>query len=139
MSDHAQHGQGDTPLPYFDEYLSAVLRPRVERILAREQDEWNHLVWKALIKTILAEQRPGSPITAENLEHLLRDNLGLRIDARVETSFADQPASDGEAGGAHQAPSSGAAQPAEGRVDDDVITRRHLSPLVRAVAGPRRG
>ncbi len=134
MSDHAQSNSDS--LPYFDEYLTAVLKPRVERILAREQDEWNHLVWKALIKTILAEQRPGSPITAENLERLLRDNLGLQIQARVETSFAGEPAGDGQS----YAQPQGAAQGNDSRPEsDDVITRRQMSPLVRAVAGPRRG
>ncbi len=134
MSEHAP--VNSESLPYFDEYLTAVLKPRVERILAREQDEWNHLVWKALIKTILAEQRPGSPITAENLERLLRENLGLEIQARVETSFAGEPGAD-PASYAQGAPP---AQGADARHEsDDVITRRQMSPLVRAVAGPRRG
>lgn len=136
MTDHAQRAEN---LPYFDEYLTGVLRPRVERILAREQEEWNGLVWKALVKTILAEQKAGSPITADNLERLLRDNLGLRIEARVETSFHGEPGAAQHADHTHDVHDAQQGDAPRGTPDDVIAARRPMSPLVRAIAGQRRG
>jgi hypothetical protein len=123
----------DAGLPYFEEYLQAVLRPRVERLLSRQTEDISAQVWAALVKSVLAEQRPGSPITADNVERLLRESLGLSIEARVEASF-------GDGGSAAAAPTNGGGAVAErGANGEEVINRRPMSPLVRAVAGPRRG
>jgi len=114
-------------LPYFEEYLAAVLKPRIERILAQGQDTWNEIVWRAVVHAVTADQPGQRGMSPEAIERLLRDALGLKIDAKVTTRFE---------------PPSKPAEPLATRVEPnggDVVDRRSESnPLVRAIAGPRR-
>lgn len=114
-------------LPYFEEYLASVLRPRIERILSQGQDTWNEIVWRAVVHAVAADQQAARPMSQEAIERLLRDSLGLKIDAKVTTRFE---------------PPARPAEPLATRIEPDggdVVDRRSESnPLVRAIAGPRR-
>ena len=129
-------------LPYFEDYLREVLRPRVERIIQRDQASWQDMVWQAVVRQMLSEQPAGSHLDAETIERILREVLGLRIDANVTASF------DGQVVGDHDAPAndraglamtSPARQETAAGQDGMVVDRRNEgNPLLRAVVGPRR-
>ena len=87
-------------LPYFDEYLAAVLRPRVEKLLGAIDERLTEMVWRQLLKQIAADQSMVSPFEGETVRRLLEETLGLQIQARLESSFT--------------APSTAAAPPAAG-------------------------
>lgn len=131
-------------LPYFDDYLREVLRPRVERIIQRDQASWQDMVWQAVVQQVLAEQPAGSHLDAATIDRILRDILGLHIDASISASFQG-PGSGGAAvrtsdmsDRAGLTPVAGA--PMNGAVDDAVVMDRRgeANPLLRAVVGPRR-
>lgn len=114
-------------LPYFEEYLGAVLRPKIERILAQGQDTWNEIIWRAVVHAVAADQPGQRGMSPEAIEALLRDGLGLKIEAAVTTRF-EPPAKPAESLATRVEPNGG-----------DVMDRRSESnPLVRAIAGPRR-
>lgn len=128
MSNEQPKGdQMSVSLPYFEEYLGAVLRPRIERILSQGQDTWNEIIWRAVVHAVAADQGGARGMSPEAIERLLRDGLGLKIDASVTTRFE---------------PPSKPAETMATRVEangGDVMDRHPESnPLVRAISGPRR-
>ncbi len=131
-------------LPYFEDYLREVLRPRVERIIQRDQASWQDMVWQAVIQQVLAEQPVGSHLDASTIDRILRDVLGLRIDASISASFQG-PGAGGPPvrtldAGDRAGLATVASAPMNGAPDDAVIMDRRGegNPLLRAVVGPRR-
>lgn len=130
-------------LPYFDDYLREVLRPRVERIIQRDQASWQEMVWQTVVQQILDEQPQGSHLDTSTVDRILREVLGLRIDAIVSASFETPTSGGGAASSAQHADRQNASPlaPPNGQAGQDavVIDRRgEGNPLLRAVVGPRR-
>lgn len=131
-------------LPYFEDYLREVLRPRVERIIQRDQASWQDMVWQAVIQQVLAEQPTGSHLDGATIDRILREVLGLRIDASISATF-EGPGAGGPAARAADVPDRSGLAPVasaspNGAPDDAVVIDRRGegNPLLRAVVGPRR-
>jgi hypothetical protein len=117
-------------LPYFDEYLREVLRPRVERAVQSIERSLEELVWRKVAKMLASEQPGASDETPAMIRQLLEKRLGLSFQARLGHTYSI----DGR-----EAPS---AAPVAAPADDDVregevvtIRRNEISagPLAQAV------
>jgi hypothetical protein len=121
-------------LPYFDEYLAAVLRPRVEKLLEAIDERLTEMVWRQLLKQIAADQSMVGPFEGETVRRLLEETLGLRLQARLESSFtapAPAAATPASGGGGPAAPEAVSGEPPQ------VVTTRRAplagNPLANAV------
>lgn len=136
-------GGGHVPLPYWDEYLATILRPRVERIAQGLAAKVEHSAMDALARRI-SEEQPNFPGGPEAIEQILRDTLGLRFKVTLQPVFGNQ---EGEAAVHHggEFPVAEGVTPedpdAEGVLggdvldSDDLIVKRRAfdNPLARAV------
>lgn len=133
---------GNVPLPYWDEYLATILRPRVERIAQGLAAKVEHSAMDALARRI-AEEQPNFPGGPEAIEQILRDTLGLRFKVTLQPIFGQQ---EGEAAVHNGGEFPGAEVSDEQASDeeglsgeildqDDLIVKRRAfdNPLARAV------
>ncbi len=77
---------GNPPLPYWDEYLATILRPRVERIAQGLASKVEKSAMDALARRI-ADEQPNFPGGPDAIEQVLRDTLGLRFQVTLEPIF----------------------------------------------------
>lgn len=75
-------------LPYLDEYLGTLLRPRVERAVQAIDRTLTESIWRQVLKTIAAEQPGWTDAHAAGLRALIEGRLGLRLTGRLEWAFA---------------------------------------------------
>lgn len=87
MTDAAPSIPAFDELPYLDEYLQEVLRPRVERVLQSAQRSITESLWRQIIKILAAEQPTPGENTPAVLRHLLEQRLGLKLQATLSHSF----------------------------------------------------
>lgn len=76
-------------LPYFDDYVKEILRPRVDGILNGIGRSLNESVWRQLIKLLAAEQPNATEGTAATIQSLLERELGLRLEASITAKYGD--------------------------------------------------
>ena len=87
MSQDTNRGSGARPpLPYWDEYLATILRPRVEKIAQGLASKVEKSAMDALARRI-AEEQPNFPGGADAIEQVLRDTLGVRFIVTLEPVF----------------------------------------------------
>ncbi len=113
-------------LPYFREYLDAVLRPRVERALTEIRAQLSESVLNEVVRIISREQSGDVPDDA--VRTLLEQKLGLQIRVEAVAVFADEP---GE-----QAERNVADESKDGSVEQVEVRRRGGPggrPLINAV------
>jgi hypothetical protein len=80
-------------LPYLEEYLRQVLRPRVERVLHAAERSITESIWRQVVKVLAAEQPSPTEATGPAIRHLLEERLGLKIQASLSHTFAaEEPA-----------------------------------------------
>ncbi|MBX3351296.1 MAG: hypothetical protein KF684_00020 [Phycisphaeraceae bacterium] len=140
----AHSGGGNVPLPYWDEYLATILRPRVEKIAMGLAAKVESSAMDALARRI-SEEQPNFPGGPEAIEQILRENLGLRFKVTVQPVFGNQ---EGEAAVHHGGEfpvQDGMTEDAEPSAHDDgaleildqddlIVKRRAFdNPLARAV------
>src|SRR6188472_131252 len=89
MPDQAPSNTSFSQLPYLDEYLHAILRPRAERTLQVVSKALNESVWQHLVRLLTAEQPAATDGTPAMIRSLLEDRLGLRIEVSLASSFAE--------------------------------------------------
>lgn len=78
---------GINDLPYLDDYLREVLRPRVEAALKNIEASLAESIWAHLVRTVAGE-RPGATEANHTLvRSLISERLGLKIQAGIQTSF----------------------------------------------------
>lgn len=145
MSHETNRAAGSQPpLPYWDEYLATILRPRVEKIAQGLASKVEKSAMDALARRI-AEEQPNFPGGADAIEQILRETLGLRFNVILEPVFDN----DGGEGAGHHGDGfrdATVTSPGAGRVvidaDDDasvdpaesIVERRPFdNPLARAV------
>jgi hypothetical protein len=130
-------------LPYWDEYLATILRPRVERIAQGLASKVEKSAMDALARRI-ADEQPNFPGGPDAIEQVLRDTLGLRFQVTLEPIFGvhgEEVAVDDGEGFLDEDLSSAQAgdivDPTSGDVIQDhesVVERRPFdNPLARAV------
>jgi hypothetical protein len=130
-------------LPYWDEYLATILRPRVERIAQGLASKVEKSAMDALARRI-ADEQPNFPGGPDAIEQVLRDTLGLRFQVTLEPIFGvhgEEVAVDDGEGFLDEDLSSAQAgdivDPTSGNVIQDhesVVERRPFdNPLARAV------
>lgn len=147
MAENSVNGHGGTvgfdDLPYFQDYLQNVLRPRVERAIETVNKSLTEAAWRQVIAEVAAEQPGTTEAATALLRPLLESKLGLKIEARLASQFgAAKPV---------KAPGSTLASPIDlesdsgvtrvgGPAGADVITVRRQpvsNPLANAVVNSR--
>jgi cell division ATPase FtsA len=104
-------------LPFLDQYLRDILRPRVERAVDIVAGSLEEAVLERVVQVLAAEQPSGGAETPDMIRRLVREKLGMRFEVKVSAVFgAPQPA-------ARMEP---AAKP-------QVVVRSTSMPLVSAV------
>lgn len=88
LPDATNHELSD--LPYLDEYLNAVLRPRVERAIEELRASLTDAAWAELVRLIAQEQR--GDISEEAVRTLLTETLGLELNISVSATFNGEAA-----------------------------------------------
>jgi hypothetical protein len=112
-------------LPYADQYLRDILRPRVERAIQLVDRSMTESVWQHVVRMLAAEQPSGNEETPVMIRRMLEERLGLRLEARIDVAFTGM--------GEQPSPQHAAGQTPE------VVVRPSPLPLVNAVlAGTRR-
>lgn len=109
-------------LPFLDQYLRDILRPRVERAVETVAGSLEEAVMERVVQVLAAEQPTGGAETPDMIRRLVREKLGLRLEVKATAVF-------------------GAPQPA-GAADakPQVVVRSTSMPLVSAViADARKG
>lgn len=114
-------------MPYFREYLTEVVRPRVEAALRSIEGGLTEGVWAAVVATLMKDDATAD---AGALRSLLEQHLGLKLQTRLTAEYAPPPAAPASTPGA----TSGAEPP-------DVVTARRRpmtsNPLAQAVLDNR--
>lgn len=116
-------------LPYYQEYVEQILKPRVARVVEDVRARLADQVWADLLERIAEDQRPGSAADVQaltKLKTMLEQTLRLRIRVDLAAEF------DGAAAPAPE------ARPVDGRKGAEVVDRAFPNnPLARAVGGLR--
>lgn len=73
----------NTQIPFFDDYLAGVLRPKVERLLSGQAEQIEKRVFAGVVRAI-AEQ---TGVDAERVERLLSDELGMSISVNIDAQY----------------------------------------------------
>ncbi len=85
-------------LPYLNEYLNAVLRPRVERAIEELRASLTDTAWAELVR-LIGQDQPDN-VSEETVRALLTETLGLEINVDVTATFNGEAAqSRGATGG----------------------------------------
>ena len=93
MPDANQSSLSD--LPYLNEYLSSVLRPRVERAIKELRASLTDSAWAELVR-LIGQDQPGD-VSEESVRALLTETLGLEISVDVIATFNGEAAQRGSA------------------------------------------
>lgn len=125
-------------LPYFQEYVDHVLKPRVSRLIDRLEPRLAEWAWKYVIDRIVGEQKTGVAASPDAVRALLEEQLGLTITIQVSGAFEREPG---------EMPASPIVVTAETTAPESplresvqVVTQRRMpdNPLARAVGGMRK-
>jgi len=121
-------------VPYLGEYLSRVLKPRVEEALGPVEEWLNQVVWDKLVR-VINEQQPGE-IPKDELLKLLKQELGLRLMVGVESEYSEgSRTTEASRATSESSPSNGAPHVTEARRVEKIEVKRRAGgrPLVDAV------
>lgn len=77
-------------LPFLEEYLQEVLRPRAERVLQSVERSLTEVIWRQVVKALAAEQSNAGEATPAMIRYLLEQRLGLRIEASLKRGFRER-------------------------------------------------
>lgn len=121
---------GISDLPYMEEYLRQVLRPRVEAAIRSIEESLPETVWRQLVNAVGGEAAAANPATQAMIRSLVADRLGLQLETSIISAF-----------GPGKPPARATAAPAAAStpgpaVTGQVVTRRPpgiSSPLASAV------
>ncbi len=146
MADNV-NGHGGTvgfdDLPYFQDYLQNVLRPRVERAIESVTKSLTETAWKQVLADVAAADEPGkSEIATALLRPLIENKLGLRMETKLASQFgAAKPPVKAPAGpSAIDLESDSGVTRVGGPNGADVVTVRRqpvVNPLANAVVNSR--
>lgn len=78
---------GFDELPYFQDYLQSVLRPRVEKALESIDRLLTEAAWRHIVSTIATEQQLSHEVAATVVRPLLEQKLGLKLQAKLDSQF----------------------------------------------------
>src|SRR5882724_4670907 len=91
MADTSVNGQGGNAgfddLPYFQDYLQNVLRPRMEQALESVSRSLTETAWRQVLAEVAAADGQGKSEIAATLRPLLESKLGLRIETKLGSQF----------------------------------------------------
>lgn len=151
MAENGMNGNGHggtvgfDDLPYFQDYLKNVLRPRVERAIETVNKTLTETVWKQVIAEVAADQPGMSEMSAALLKPLLEGKLGLKMQALLSSEFGVSKSSEASPAQAAPAPAidlegdTGVTR-VGGAAGVDVMTVRRrpvINPLANAVVNSR--
>lgn len=132
----------EQPIPFFDEYLLNVLKPRVQGLLDGHEAALRQRVFTGVVRAI-AEQTGVEP---ERVERLLVDELKLEIRVSLSARFGGTPDGDHPGGIDEDSVIDVMAEPGEvpGPSADRSAEPKpkgtmKISPLAQAVAAGGRG
>jgi len=138
QSDNGQPGMDQ--LPYYQEYIEQILKPRVARVVEDVRANLTEQVWAELLARVAEDQKAGAsadPKVVAKLRAMLEQTLKLTIQADLAAEFGGVAAPAPETANGHRP--GGGGQPNDGREGVDVIDRNFPNnPLARAVGGMKR-
>jgi hypothetical protein len=119
-------------LPYYQEYVEQILKPRVMRLLEDVRGRLAEHAWQDLLIHMAHDQGDSQP-TAESLAKLrttLETSLVLQVNVQLSVECGASEA---------EQPSARRVEPTEARQNVDVVDRSFPdNPLARAVGSVRR-
>ena len=121
-------------LPYFREYLDAVLRPRVERALTEVRAQLSESALNEVVRIISEEQSGDVPDAV--VRTLLEQTLGLQIRVEAVAVFANEPGERAEMNVADES-SDGSVERVEVRRRGGPGGRPLINAVLRGDAGSR--
>lgn len=129
-------------LPYYQQYVEQILRPRVMQLLDDVRERLAEHAWQDLLIHVAHDQGDQQP-DAESLGRLramLESSLGLEIKVQVSIECAEPGTGGKAAGGANSSGTPVQARRIDGDRDNvDVVDRSFPdNPLARAVGSMRR-
>ena len=74
-------------LPYFQDYLQNVLRPKVERSIESLDRLLTEAAWRHIVASVASEQHGAPEGAASAIRPLLEQKLGLRISVKLDSQF----------------------------------------------------
>ena len=118
-------------LPYLQDYLQSVLRPKVERSM--ESLEWllTEAAWRHIVASVASDQHGAPEGAAAAIRPLLEQKLGLRISVRLDSQFGATASASSSSD-----PADGVTRtPGQDGVDVMTVRRRPIAnPIANAVA-----
>jgi len=125
-------------LPYFNEYLQAILRPKIEKTLETMDRLLTEAAWRHIISTVATDQRLPPEIATTVIRPLLEQKLGLKMQVKLESQFATPPPVPAPAPGVDLG--EGVTRtPGPDGVDVMTVRRRPITnPIANAVANSSR-
>lgn len=120
-------------LPYYQEYVEQILKPRVLRLMDDVRGRLTEHAWQDLLVFLAQEQGDSQPDpeTLARLRAMLESALGLQIEVQAAVHCA--PGAAAAAGSARR------VEPGEPRHNVEVVDRSFPdNPLARAVGSVRR-
>lgn len=117
-------------LPYIQDYLQTVLRPRVERAIEALDRSLTEAAWRHIVASVASEQQGAPEGAAAAIRPLLEQKLGLRISVKLDSQFGVSAVSPGVDLG------EGVTRtPGQDGVDVMTVRRRPITnPIANAVA-----
>jgi len=122
-------------LPYMEDYLREVLRPRVEVVLGAIEASLVESVWRKLVRGVAGDKPGVSEASQAMIRSLIAERLGLKLGITLDREFRPERAGDAS-GGANRAEDSD--HPTPTIVPAAVRRPSGAMPLVNAVLGGRR-
>lgn len=122
-------------LPYYQEYVEQILKPRVLRLMEEVRARLSEHAWQDLLVHMAHDQgdTEPNPESLSRLRAMLESALGLQINVEVNLECA------GGASAAQDQRSVKRVQPGEQRQNVEVVDRSFPdNPLARAVGSMRR-
>jgi hypothetical protein len=75
-------------LPYFQEYLQSVLRPKIEKTIETLDRLLTEAAWRHIVATVAADQHIPADAANSIIRPLLEQKLGLKMQVKLDSSFA---------------------------------------------------
>jgi hypothetical protein len=79
-------------LPYLDDYLREILRPRVEKALQSIERTLPDMIMRQVFRLVAAEQPTASEAMQATVRSLVEHRLGLKVRVALEREFSEAPA-----------------------------------------------
>lgn len=82
---------GFDDLPYFQDYLREVLKPKIERAIDSVTRSLSETAWRQVVAMVAADQQGAPEIAGALIRPLLEGKLGLKLETKLDAHFGSTP------------------------------------------------